>query len=136
MSKRKCEFTSEESSAPFAKQLKSIPFPGFEMDVDVAMSDASSDFGSALNSPEAYHSRLASNVSTNSSGSVDNTPAVADLSAQNIGLLQPSSSFKHHGTGCQQIPKLRIACSPGLNGSRTMWSFCEECGAISQVDSD
>lgn len=59
----------------FAKQLKSIPFPGFEMDVDVAMSDASSDFGSALNSPEAYHSRLASNVSTNSSGSVDNTPA-------------------------------------------------------------
>lgn len=47
------------------------------MDIDVAMSDASSDFGSALNSPEAYHSRLASNASTDSgisAGSFNQVP--------------------------------------------------------------
>ncbi|KIK67039.1 hypothetical protein GYMLUDRAFT_37071 [Collybiopsis luxurians FD-317 M1] len=54
----------------------------------------------------------------------------------NIGLLQPHPDFKHHGTGCSTIPKLRIACAPGLNGNRTMWSFCEDCGAISMVNCD
>lgn len=39
-------------------------------------------------------------------------------------------------TGCSQIPKLRVACASGLNGQRTMWSFCEQCGAISMVESD
>ncbi|PFH52018.1 hypothetical protein AMATHDRAFT_141074 [Amanita thiersii Skay4041] len=53
-----------------------------------------------------------------------------------VGLLQPSQSFKHHGSSCSQIPKLRIACASGLNGQRTMWSFCEQCGAISMVDAD
>ncbi|EKM80827.1 hypothetical protein AGABI1DRAFT_98948 [Agaricus bisporus var. burnettii JB137-S8] len=52
------------------------------------------------------------------------------------GLLQPLSGFRHHGSGCSQIPKLRIACSSGLNGQRTMWSFCEQCGAISMVEAD
>ncbi|KXN90184.1 hypothetical protein AN958_04674 [Leucoagaricus sp. SymC.cos] len=54
----------------------------------------------------------------------------------NSGLLQPSIGFRHHGTGCSQIPKLRIACASGLNGQRTMWSFCEQCGAISMVETD
>lgn len=70
------------------------------------------------------------------------------------GLLQPLSGFRHHGcvtaflhycncvltlrirSACSQIPKLRIACSSGLNGQRTMWSFCEQCGAISMVEAD
>ncbi|KAJ7209572.1 hypothetical protein GGX14DRAFT_364586 [Mycena pura] len=51
-----------------------------------------------------------------------------------VGLLQPSSEFNHHGSGCSQIPKLKVACASGSNGQRTMWSFCEQCGAISMVD--
>ncbi|KIY46168.1 hypothetical protein FISHEDRAFT_31714, partial [Fistulina hepatica ATCC 64428] len=53
-----------------------------------------------------------------------------------VGLLQPSPGFSHHGSGCSQIPKLRVACSAGLNDQRTMWSFCEQCGAISMVEQD
>jgi len=52
-----------------------------------------------------------------------------------VSLLQPTqaSPFTHHGRTCTQIPKLRVACSPGVNGTRTMWSHCEECGAIEMV---
>lgn len=39
-------------------------------------------------------------------------------------------------TNCIQIPKLKIACATGVNGQRTMWSHCEQCGAISMVESD
>ncbi|KIM45135.1 hypothetical protein M413DRAFT_17235 [Hebeloma cylindrosporum] len=53
-----------------------------------------------------------------------------------IGLMQPSRSFVHHGSNCTQIPKLRVACASGINGQRTMWSHCEQCGAISMVESD
>ncbi|TEB37529.1 hypothetical protein FA13DRAFT_1752279 [Coprinellus micaceus] len=53
-----------------------------------------------------------------------------------IGLIQPSSGFVHHGSNCTQIPKLRMACASGVNGLRTMWSHCEQCGAISMVDCD
>lgn len=76
-----------------------------------------------------------------------------------VGLLQPKNpSFTHHGyvslvprcylpsltkihvllyrQSCSQIPKLRVACSPGLNGSRTMWAHCEQCGAIEMVHTD
>ena len=73
-----------------------------------------------------------------------------------IGLLQPKSSFIHHRYGmcllncnsvvmafatvssgdCTQIPKLRVACASGVNGQRSMWTHCEQCGAISIVESD
>ncbi|EDR09145.1 uncharacterized protein LACBIDRAFT_326529 [Laccaria bicolor S238N-H82] len=53
-----------------------------------------------------------------------------------IGLMQPSPSFTHHGTNCTQIPKLRMACASGPNGHRSMWSLCEQCGAISMIDKD
>ncbi|KAF8972921.1 hypothetical protein BDZ97DRAFT_1648676 [Flammula alnicola] len=53
-----------------------------------------------------------------------------------VGLLQPSSTFIHHGSDCTQIPKLKVACASGANGQRTMWSHCEQCGAISMVESD
>ncbi|KAF9484496.1 hypothetical protein BDN70DRAFT_849737 [Pholiota conissans] len=53
-----------------------------------------------------------------------------------VGLMQPSTSFAHHSSNCTQIPKLKIACASGVNGQRTMWSHCEQCGAISMVESD
>ncbi|KAI0779993.1 hypothetical protein C8Q74DRAFT_732331 [Fomes fomentarius] len=37
---------------------------------------------------------------------------------------------------CTQIPKLRMACSAGPNGRRSMWAHCEECGAIEMVNND
>ncbi|KAJ6497868.1 hypothetical protein C8R45DRAFT_1052626 [Mycena sanguinolenta] len=73
-------------------------------------------------------------------GTVDpNSHSFAHYAAQqppspSVGLLQPSGAFNHHGSGCSQIPKLKVACASGLNGQRTMWSFCEQCGAISMVD--
>ncbi|KAF9559863.1 hypothetical protein CPC08DRAFT_637242 [Agrocybe pediades] len=77
----------------------------------------------------------------NNSGTVDpNSHDFAHYSRlspeSQLGLLQPQKSFVHHGTNCTQIPKLRIACASGVNGRRTMWSHCEQCGAISMVESD
>jgi len=137
--KRKCDFESDESSAPYAKQLKCIPFPHYEPDNDVAMSDASSDSDGLLSAgSELYHTRLPSNASSVSSAdsfAAFDTPDVNE-SIKNVGLMQPSGSFAHHGTSCSQIPKLRMACAAGPDGRRTMWSSCEDCGAISMVDSD
>ncbi|KAL4078331.1 hypothetical protein V8B97DRAFT_2003554 [Scleroderma yunnanense] len=166
--KRKLDLdTDHNDCVQVAKQLKLVPFPGYEPDNDVAMSDSPSDLD--LFFPESHHSRLVSTVSTASSSSVSsslfdavdyNSPLYPRLSAQQpildpdspkaVGLLQPVSSFSHHGgfqqfpspyvfnlsSDCSQIPKLRVACSAGPDGSRTMWSFCEQCGAISMVDSD
>ncbi|KIM91992.1 hypothetical protein PILCRDRAFT_57034 [Piloderma croceum F 1598] len=117
------------------------------------MSDASSEFDPVTTTSDAYHTRLSSNASTSSSASsassdsIDVNYPTFDLyplqiidneavAPKNIGLLQPGNSFTHHGTHCAQIPKLRIACAAGPNGRRTMWSFCEDCGSISMVDSD
>ncbi|KAF6760050.1 hypothetical protein DFP72DRAFT_94017 [Ephemerocybe angulata] len=97
----------------------------------------------------------------NESGMVDpNSHAFSHYSnnqppSPQVGLIQPvSSNFVHHGcvalpqsrdrrkltfltrTNCTQIPKLRMACASGVNGQRTMWSHCEQCGAISMVDCD
>ncbi|KIM69726.1 hypothetical protein SCLCIDRAFT_722522 [Scleroderma citrinum Foug A] len=157
--KRKLDLDTELSNdcIQVAKQLKLVPFPGYEADTDVAMSDSpSSDLD--LFFPENHHSRLVSTASTASSSSLSsslfdavdyNSPLYPRLSAQEptldpcptdspkvIGLLQPTSSFAHHGSDCSQIPKLRVACSASPDGSRTMWSFCEQCGAISMVDTD
>ncbi|KAK0438696.1 uncharacterized protein EV420DRAFT_566045 [Desarmillaria tabescens] len=140
-----------------AKQLKCVPFPHCEPDNDVAMSDAEPLYSS-------HHMRASSNASSassdtdspstespaypnfeiyplpffNSAEAVDqNSHPYSDYSTQpNIGLLQPHSNFVHHGSHCSQIPKLRVACASGVHGQRTMWSFCEQCGAISMVDSD
>lgn len=35
---------------------------------------------------------------------------------------------------CTQIPKLRIACGSGPSGQRSMWSMCEECGAVQMME--
>lgn len=148
--KRKFEFESDDTTYQSAKQLKMVPFPNYEPDADVAMSDSSSSDVEAYY-PETHHTRLASNTSTSSSSSdIDYSsplyprfqlyrPVLDETaldSAKTVGLLQPASSFSHHGSSCSQIPKLRVACSAGPDGQRTMWSFCEQCGAISMVDSD
>ncbi|KAF9227297.1 hypothetical protein BS17DRAFT_775252 [Gyrodon lividus] len=150
--KRKLDFDTVEDYPQAAKQLKMVPFPGCEPDNDVAMSDSSSSDSEHFFS-ESHHTRLESTASTSSSSfgaleAVDyGSPLYPRYSAHQpsldpselpkvVGLMQPASSFSHHGSHCSQIPKLRVACSAGPEGSRTMWSFCEQCGAISMVDSD
>lgn len=157
--KRKFEHDTEDIIPINAKQLKLIPFPTLSTDDDVAMSEAGPIYA------ESHHIRFASNASSessNASSSPNSSPSCpsfdirplpffdqsgttslesytishsAGQSSKSVGLLQPSTSFAHHGN-CSQIPKLRIACAPGLHGQRTMWSFCEQCGAISMVESD
>ncbi|KAG2150411.1 hypothetical protein DEU56DRAFT_779806 [Suillus clintonianus] len=149
--KRKLDFDASDDCPQVAKQLKMVPFPNYEPDADVAMSESpSSDAVSFF--PENNHTRLHSTASSSSGSSLYSEaidyssplyPRLAqvvdyqpDDSSKAVGLLQPASSFTHHGSHCSQIPKLRVACSAGSDGSRTMWSFCEQCGAISMVDSD
>ncbi|KAJ3859463.1 hypothetical protein F5051DRAFT_84180 [Lentinula edodes] len=148
--KRKFDGDSEDVAYKNNKQLKLVPFPNYEPTIDCMMSDAQPFY-------DHYHFRNTSSASSASSHascspttppssypSVEPYPLslVPDVlesnqtSMPNVGLLQPHSDFKHHGTNCSTIPKLRVACAPGLNGNRTMWSFCEECGAISMVNSD
>ncbi|KAI0683783.1 hypothetical protein BC835DRAFT_718514 [Cytidiella melzeri] len=133
-------------------------------DTDVAMSDASSDTDllTPLDMPDyslQFHSRLNSTASTTSSASYTSSPqnpqnhslscypdlvvypsvdqSAANFSPKQVGLMQPKgTSFTHHGQNCSQIPKLRMACAAGLNGQRTMWAHCEQCGAIEMVDTD
>ncbi|KAJ7128897.1 hypothetical protein C8R43DRAFT_1026276 [Mycena crocata] len=145
-----------------AKQLKLVPFPNFQADEDSYMSDAqpisygahhirfSSNVSTASSGSDSPDSDDASPACPtfnlyplpffSADGTVDpNSHNFAHYAAQQppsppVGLLQPSSAFTHHGTGCSQIPKLKVACASGINGQRTMWSFCEQCGAISMVD--
>ncbi|KAF8629192.1 hypothetical protein AX17_005777 [Amanita inopinata Kibby_2008] len=144
-----------------AKQLKLVPFPNMDSDNDVAMSEAepyfpelhhirtpssASSTSSFLESPiietsvyptfDLYPLPFFSDegsVNTDSHNFSHYASQHADIK---IGLLQPSASFRHHGTSCSQIPKLRVACASGPNGQRTMWSLCEQCGSISMVDAD
>jgi hypothetical protein len=160
--KRKFDVEADDVAPQNSKQLKLVPFPNYEPDMDVAMdiepisiptihhharlpSDASSSYSSASSSPVIHSSPyptfdLYPHPFFGPDGSVDtnshNFSHYASDSPKMIGLMQPSANFAHHGTGCTQIPKLRIACSAGLNGQRTMWSHCEQCGAISMVDAD
>ncbi|KAF7797966.1 hypothetical protein EIP86_009173 [Pleurotus ostreatoroseus] len=78
--KRKLSFDfDEEVEYSTAKRPNLIPFPQTEMDVDVAMSDSSSDAGllTPLSIPDySFHARLPSNASTISSdvSSLSNSP--------------------------------------------------------------
>lgn len=65
-----------------------------------------------------------------------NSGSTSSRSDSNVGLLQPqtvSGDFVHHGTNCSQIPRLRMASHPGLDGRRSLWSHCIECGAVEMV---
>ncbi|CAL1708156.1 unnamed protein product [Somion occarium] len=159
--KRKLSFDFEDDVAySTAKQPKLFPFPKTDLDSDVAMSEDAVPELPPLSIPtQSFHTRLHSNASSTSSAysdsprnspfdlypqegqeemSVDtnyfNQPAQQQRS---VGLFQPrGSAFTHHGQTCSQIPKLRMACSSGLHGKRSMWAHCEQCGAIEMVDSD
>lgn len=159
--KRKHEVEADDV-LPSRKQLKLIPFPNIESDNDVAMSEAESTYpdvvhmrlpsnassvsSNAFNSPvfesssysgfDIYPLPFLNNDGSMKPNSHSYLHYVDQSLKHHFGLLQPSSGFRHHGTGCSQIPKLRVACASGPNGQRTMWSFCEQCGAISMVDSD
>ncbi|KAI0250171.1 hypothetical protein BJV78DRAFT_1128414, partial [Lactifluus subvellereus] len=156
-----------------SKQLRLVPFPSYQADTDVAMSDASSSDVSPLEPmiSEQHHVRLDSGASTASStddfdvhhdahiapaypsfslypnpffdsnGSVDteslNAPrySTSPPPQKSVGLLEPKNNVFHHGN-CTQIPKLRVACASSSHGQRTMWSHCEQCGAIEMIDPD
>ncbi|PIL33981.1 hypothetical protein GSI_03689 [Ganoderma sinense ZZ0214-1] len=162
----KRKFSDEfDDAAPInGKQQKLIPFPNAssDLDSDVAMSDASiSDLEPLTIPAHHFHTRLPSDVSYASSSTSDSPrnslfdlyPSDCDsymgisahgfpdptpyTSQKSVGLMQPrGNNFTHHGQNCTQIPKLRMACSAGPNGRRSMWAHCEECGAIEIVDSD
>ncbi|KAI0373535.1 hypothetical protein BV20DRAFT_1100621 [Pilatotrama ljubarskyi] len=159
--KRKFDAEFDDAAPTNAKQSKLVAFPS-DLDTDVAMSDASmSDLAPLFIPTHPFHTRLPSNASYASSSTSDsprnslfdlypNEPdsymAVAshgfpdpslNTLEKPVGLLQPKrNGFTHHGQNCNQIPKLRMACSAGPNGRRSMWAHCEECGAIEMVDSD
>ncbi|KZT10602.1 uncharacterized protein LAESUDRAFT_734442 [Laetiporus sulphureus 93-53] len=162
--KRKMDFDDAVDVRRDVKQPKLVPFPQTEPDSDVAMMDASDyPLEPLFLSMQQFHTRLPSNASYSSSSAGD-SPHLSPMypsfdlypsddqgyiGAQNpfdspmcnapraVGLLQPkNASFTHHGASCTQIPKLRVACSPGLNGQRTMWAHCEQCGAIEMVRTD
>jgi len=128
------------------------------------MSDALSDVSSLEPvASEQYHMRLNSGASTASSDYGDATvlplfaippnpffgpDGTVDIDSHNfsrlsdsppprrpVGLLEPKNTFLHHGN-CTQIPKLRVACESNSHGQRSMWSHCEQCGAIEMIDPD
>ncbi|KIL68912.1 hypothetical protein M378DRAFT_158049 [Amanita muscaria Koide BX008] len=155
--KRKLDLDLDTLQSHKLKQPKLVPFPKLDSDNDVMMDDAEPCY------PELYHCRTDSSVS--SASSAPSSPLVEtpiyplfDLyphpffgnegfvnsdshndsyftsQQMKIGLMQPS--FRHKDHGCTQVPKLRIACASGPNGQRKMWSLCEQCGAVSIVDTD
>ncbi|KAI0633853.1 hypothetical protein C8Q77DRAFT_1057037 [Trametes polyzona] len=164
--KRKFDAEFDDATPTNWKQAKLVPFPSSDLDSDVAMSEASmSDLEPLCIPTHSFHTRLPSNASYASSSASEsprNSPLypVFDLYPNEpesymavashgfpdpslttpekpVGLIQPKGNgFIHHGQNCNQIPKLRMACSAGPNGRRSMWAHCEECGAIEMVDSD
>jgi hypothetical protein len=160
--KRKLERDTVSESDRDSKQLRLVPFPSYQADTDVAMSDESSDISSL--EPvisEQHHMRLDSGASTSSSSDFGDATAFTfcpnpffgpdgsvDINSHNlsrfsdsppprrsVGLLEPKNNFLHHGN-CTQIPKLRVACAANSHGERSMWSHCEQCGAIEMMDPD
>ncbi|KAH8107852.1 hypothetical protein BXZ70DRAFT_16615 [Cristinia sonorae] len=155
--------TAKKVQTSFVYSVEAFPSSD-SSDMDVDMDDGSSNPElSPLNIPDhPFHTRLVSDAS--STGSYlesprtspsypafdlyphnPNTMSIDDAdyfncpanSSPRVGLMQPKGTgFTHHGQNCSQIPKLRMACSSGPNGQRTMWAHCEECGAIEMVDTD
>ncbi|KAH8119196.1 hypothetical protein DFH11DRAFT_1540051 [Phellopilus nigrolimitatus] len=130
------EFDDATAHCQVAKQMKFVPFPSStDVDLDVAMSEAPvTDFDSMHT---AFHSRLPSSASTDSSDYSSDAASPYDppSRASPPAGAQPSSTlqFTHSSNECTQIPKLRVACESGLNGQRSMFAMCEECGALRQL---
>ncbi|KAF8606284.1 hypothetical protein BDV93DRAFT_364877 [Ceratobasidium sp. AG-I] len=157
MSKRKfddSEDTSYQSFAP-VKHTKVAPVtePIVTEDIDMGMEDASSPAPSlaSLATASSQDSPAYPNFDLypfptfddadmmDSDSAVDfrkNSGSTSSRSDSNIGLMQPqtvSGDFVHHGSSCTQIPRLRMASHAGLDGHRSLWSHCIECGAVEMV---
>ncbi|CAE6489391.1 unnamed protein product [Rhizoctonia solani] len=131
------------------KHTKVAPItePMVTEDVDMGSDDAPSPApslaslattASSHNSPAYPHFDLYP-FPTSGDG-MDSNPAFDSMkhgrSDSTVGLMQPqtiASDFVHHGANCSQIPRLRIASHPGLDGRRSLWSHCIECGAVEMV---
>lgn len=125
--KRKFDMALEADNSPAAKQVKLTSWSDV-MDIDSDMSDTSPN-----TSPGSDCAALPSASAEYPAFQLYPSPDVAsDYAQQPIGLMQPVG-FTHNNGTCSMIPKLRISCESGLSGRRTMWSFCEECGAIALV---
>ncbi|KZV82137.1 hypothetical protein EXIGLDRAFT_702935 [Exidia glandulosa HHB12029] len=67
----------------------------------------------------------------------NNTQPTTPVDDAKVGIMQPTTAHvggSVHGPHCTSIPKLRLSCSAGLMGRRTMWTHCEQCGAIEMVE--
>lgn len=113
------------------------------LDSNASTFSTSSEIPSLQNSPSSspyypdfvLYPSVEQNANTNSPAYFDSP--MTNSPKQPVGLIQPRrTAFTHHGQNCSQIPKLRMACASGLNGQRTMWAHCEQCGAIEMVDFD
>ncbi|KZS98399.1 hypothetical protein SISNIDRAFT_481144 [Sistotremastrum niveocremeum HHB9708] len=137
--KRKCDDVAEDEGYTYSKQMRLCPGESIVMDTDVAMSDiCPSDASPTLTNttpPSPYYPTLEIYPQTPFSyftySSQSSSPKTSP-ECKPVGLMQPKS-FTHKGN-CDQIPKLRVACEAGPGGQRTMWSFCEQCGAVEMVD--
>ncbi|KAF9038376.1 hypothetical protein BDZ89DRAFT_1035669 [Hymenopellis radicata] len=148
---------AQDATHKDAKQVKLVPFPNCDdLDTDVAMTDAEPLLYSS------HHIRASSNVSSASSDDSEDSPCYPSFDLYPLPFFGASGSvntnshnFAHYSaqasvasfnpgmtlsitgsSNCSQIPKLKVACASSIGGQRTMWSFCEQCGAISMVDSE
>ncbi|KAI9437576.1 hypothetical protein H4582DRAFT_2111788 [Lactarius indigo] len=141
--KRKFDRDTVAESDRCSKQLRLVPFPSYQADADVAMSDASSD-ASPLEPiiTEQHHMRLDSGVSTASSSDYGDVHFNAHIAPALPSFNFPPNPF--FGSDGSVDPdshnfarySLRVACASGSHGQRTMWSHCEQCGAIEMIDPD
>lgn len=135
------------------KHTKVAPIaePVVTEDVDMGSDDAPSPApslaslattASSHNSPAYPHFDLYPFPTSGDADMMDSNPAFDPRkqarSDSTVGLMQPQTAandFIHHGANCSQIPRLRIASHPGLDGRRSLWSHCIECGAVEMVPS-
>ncbi|CAE6499001.1 unnamed protein product [Rhizoctonia solani] len=152
ISKRKFDDAEElfQDTHVSTKHTKVAPMaePVVTEDVDMGSDDAPSPApslaslattASSHNSPSYPHFDLYPFPTSGDADMMDSNPAfdyMKQRSDSTVGLMQPQTiagDFVHHGTNCSQIPRLRLASHPGLEGRRSLWSHCIECGAVEMV---
>ncbi|CAE6474236.1 unnamed protein product [Rhizoctonia solani] len=154
-SKRKFDDAEElahEAYVPIKHtKVTAIAEPMVTEDVDMGGDDAPSPApslaslattASSHNSPAYPHFDLYPFPTSGDADMIDSDPGfdprkqASGRSDSTVGLMQPqtiASDFVHHGANCSQIPRLRLASHPGLDGRRSLWSHCIECGAVDMV---
>jgi hypothetical protein len=90
---------------------------------------------SARSSPATACSRRRRLSPSASSAAACSARASSTIGARPAPSSAPFSRASS-STNCTQLPKLRMACAAGPGRARTMWSSCEQCGAIAMVDLD